>query len=67
MTRKLIKTGNSDALVITKEMKEHLGVRETVAVYYERGRIILERPKTIEDAEKLADDLYEEAFRNLAK
>jgi|GEM_PF-3717780 len=68
MTRKLIKTGNSDALVITKEMKEHLGVRETVAVYYAEGKIIIERPKvTFEEAQARTDEKFSEVYEELAK
>ncbi len=68
MTRKLIKTGNSDALVITKEMKEHLGVRETVAVYYAEGKIIIEKPKmTFEEAKEASLARFEDAYRELAK
>lgn len=67
MTRKLIKTGNSDALVITKEMKEHLGVRESIAVYYEKGRIILERPLSLEEAQARTDEKFGEVYEELAK
>lgn len=67
MTRKLIKTGNSDALVITKEMKEHLGVRESIAVYYEKGKIILERPTTFEEAQARTDEKFADVYEELAK
>jgi len=67
MTRKLIKTGNSDALVITKEMKEHLGVRESIAVYYEKGKIILERPTTFEEAKELSLERFSDAYERLAE
>lgn len=68
MMRKLIKTGNSEALIMTKDMKEHLGVRETVTVTYERGRIILSKPPmSLEDAEALTDAKFHDTYRELAK
>ena len=68
MTRKLVKTGNSDALIITKEMKEHLGVKETVAVYYRGDEIVLKRPRmTLEEAEARTDAKFREVYEDLAK
>jgi antitoxin component of MazEF toxin-antitoxin module len=67
MRRKLVKTGNSDALIITKEMKEHLGVREAVAVYYSEGQIILKRPTSFEEAKNASLERFDEAYRKLAE
>jgi len=71
MTRKLVRTGNSDALILTKEMKEHLGVRETVAIYYADGQIILERPKSsrmsLDEAMKRSIEKYDDVYRKLAE
>ena len=47
MTRKLVKTGNSIALVVDKTMKEHLGVTDEVEVIYAQDRIVLKRPMTV--------------------
>jgi antitoxin component of MazEF toxin-antitoxin module len=44
MIRTLTKTGNSMALRLTKEMREHLGVSDKVDVQYVEGAIILRRP-----------------------
>ncbi len=67
MTRKLVKNGNSYSLTITKEMKEHLGVRETVSVSYEQGRIVLRRPTSIDDAEARTDAKFSDTYRELAQ
>lgn len=44
MIRNLTKTGNSMALRLSKEMREHLGVTDKVDVQYVEGAIILRRP-----------------------
>lgn len=44
MIRTLTKTGNSMALRLSKEMREHLGVTDKVDVQYVEGAIILRRP-----------------------
>lgn len=67
MTRKLVKTGNSDALIITKEMKEHLGVRETVAVYYRGDEIVIKRPSDFELAKEESLKRFGPAYRKLAE
>lgn len=50
MTRKLVKTGNSSALIVDKTMKEHLGIIDEVEVAYEMGRIVLRKPMTVREA-----------------
>lgn len=68
MRKKLIKVGNSEALIMSKDMKEHLGVRETIEVTYDSGRIILSRPTMIlEDAEAYTDAKFHDTYRELAK
>ncbi len=67
MTRKLIKTGNSQALTIDKTMKEHLGISDAVEVIYEKDRIILVRPMTIEEASARSGKKYENAYKRLAE
>jgi antitoxin component of MazEF toxin-antitoxin module len=54
MTRKLVKTGNSNALIVDKTMKEHLGVTDEVEVIYEKDRIVLKRPMSVRDASDLS-------------
>jgi len=44
MIRTLTKTGNSMALRLSKEMREHLGVTDKVDVQYVEGAIVLRRP-----------------------
>jgi antitoxin component of MazEF toxin-antitoxin module len=67
MTRKLVKTGNSNALIVDKTMKEHLGVTDEVEVIYEKDRIVLKRPMTIEEAANRTISRYSKALKNLAK
>lgn len=66
MTRKLIKTGNSQALTIDKTMKEHLGIEDAVEVVYEKNKIILLRPMTIEEAAENTIMRYGRALKRLA-
>ena len=57
MIRILTKTGNSMALRLTKEMREHLGVTDRVDVQYIEGAIVLRRPPmSFEDARDTAID-----------
>jgi antitoxin component of MazEF toxin-antitoxin module len=67
MTRKLVKTGNSTALIVDKTMKEHLDVTDEVEVSYEKGRIVLRKPMTIEEAAERTIERYGNALKNLAK
>lgn len=67
MTRKLVKNGNSYSLTITKEMKEHLGVRETVSVTYSEGEIILRRPSPFDLAKEESLKRFDPAYRKLAE
>ncbi len=67
MTRKLVKNGNSYSLTITKEMKEHLGVREAVAVYFAEGEIILRRPSPFELAKEQSLNRFDAAYKKLAE
>ncbi len=67
MTRKLVKTGNSDALIITKEMKEMLGIESEIDVVYDRDRIVLQKPLTVREASAISDQMYGDAYRKLAE
>lgn len=68
MNRRLTKTGNSHTLVITREMKEHLGLEEPqIDVQYIEGAIVLRKPSTFEDALSATFAQYDTALRNLAK
>jgi antitoxin component of MazEF toxin-antitoxin module len=59
MTKKLTRTGGSDALVISRDMKAHLGLIDgTVEVEFREGGILLTRPeprKISEDLKQVAD------------
>jgi antitoxin component of MazEF toxin-antitoxin module len=70
MLKNLIKTGNSEALVLNKDMKAHLGITDgAVEVTYEAGRIVLTRPvKKLSFEEALADvtSQYGNSLQNLA-
>jgi len=52
MIRTLTKTGNSMALRLTKEMREHLGINDKIDVQYVEGAIILRRPPMAFDRAK---------------
>jgi ABC-type nitrate/sulfonate/bicarbonate transport system ATPase subunit len=67
MLRKLTTTGNSTALLLTRDMKEHLGISDTIEVIFEEGQIILRKPMTFEEAKALSHQRYAEAYRELAK
>lgn len=67
MTRKLIKTGNSTALVVDKTMKQHLGVTDEVEVVYEEDRIVLRRPLSVKEASERSAQKYGEAYKRLAE
>ena len=43
--RNLIQTGNSKALILTKDMRDHLGVEDEVEVEFRRGSIVLRHPE----------------------
>lgn len=67
MTRKLTRTGNSDALTITRDMKDHLGITDEVDVQFLAGKIVLKRPMTIEEASARSDEKFKGAYKRLAK
>ena len=67
MTRKLVKTGNSNALIVDKTMKEHLGVTDEVEVIYEKDRIVLKRPMTVREASDISGKKYRAAYKNLSE
>lgn len=45
MLRNLIQTGNSKALILTKDMRDHLGIEDEVEVEFRRGSIVLRHPE----------------------
>lgn len=67
MTRRLVKTGNSVALIVTKDMRDHLGVDEQVDVQFEADRIILRKPLSFDEAKEFSLKRYEKAYRKLAE
>ena len=69
MVKKLVDNGNSKAVLMTKDMLEHLGIDEYIEIVYETGQIVLRRPKRLsfEEAKKAVHKKYGKALRNLAK
>jgi len=65
MIRKLVKTGNSVALILSKEMREHLGVDDEVSVEYFKGEIRLRKPITVREASARSDKKFAEAYRTV--
>jgi hypothetical protein len=68
MTKTLTRTGNSDALVISKEMRAHLGLTgNRIGVQYLEGRIVLTKAQEFEEALDATVEQFDDALRNLAK
>ena len=67
MTRKLVKTGNSSALILTKDMRDHLGIDEAVDVQFKEGQIILRRPLSFEEASKKTHERFPKTYDKLSK
>jgi len=67
MIRKLVKTGNSVALILSKDMRDHLGIGDEVDVEYLEGEIRLRKPMTFEEAAGRSDEKFADAYRRLAQ
>ena len=67
MTRKLVKTGNSSALIVDRTMKQHLGITDEVDVAYEKGRIVLRKPRTVREAAERTIKRHGKALKKLAE
>lgn len=67
MTRHLVKTGNSVALVLTRDMREHLGISDSVEVQFTEGQIVLKKPMTVQEASDRSDRKFSKAYKRLAK
>jgi antitoxin component of MazEF toxin-antitoxin module len=71
MTRQLTKSGNSIALVLSKDMRDHLGLEDNeIEVTFEKGSIVLRAPKTVLSVKEAVHETlqkYDEAYRNLSK
>lgn len=67
MKRTLVRTGNSTALILTRDMKDHLGITDTVEVTLEEGRIVLRKPLSFEEASARSDTKFATAYTELAK
>jgi len=49
MKKTLIQTGNSKALIISKDMREHLGITTEVEVEFRKNTIVLRNPEHEEE------------------
>jgi antitoxin component of MazEF toxin-antitoxin module len=71
MTRQLTKSGNSIALVLSKDMRDHLGLTDNqIEVIFEKNSISLRAPMHVMSFEDAADATFEQfdtALKNLAK
>jgi hypothetical protein len=67
MIRKLVKTGNSVALILSKDMREHLGVDDQVSIEFVENEIRLRKPMSFEEAKEHSLKRYEAAYRKLAE
>ena len=67
MTRKLTTTGNSVAFVLTRDLRDHLGITDAVDVVLKEGEIVLRKPMSVEDASRLSGRKYRNAYRKLSE
>lgn len=71
MIRQIVKNGNSMSLVLSKDMRDHLGLTDNqIEVIFERDSLVLRAPKknmSVEEATEATLKKYDSAFRNLAK
>jgi antitoxin component of MazEF toxin-antitoxin module len=67
MIRKLVKTGNSVALILSKDMREHLGLENEIDVELIAGEIRLRRPMSFEEAKNHTFTRYSDAYKKLAE
>ena len=67
MKRQLIKTGNSVALILTKDMREHLGISTEVDVQLTEGKIVLRKPMSLEEASERSDKKFSRAYKRLSQ
>jgi hypothetical protein len=67
MIRKLVKTGNSVALILSKDMREHLGLGEEVNIEFLEGEIRLRKPMGIKEATEHSLKRYGNAYKKLAE
>ncbi len=71
MIREIKKSGNSMALILSKDMRDHLGlVNNEIEVIFEKGCLVLRAPhheSKVDSAVRETLAKYDQAFRNLAK
>ena len=71
MTRQLTKSGNSIALILSKDMRDHLGLKDNeIEVIFEQSSITLRAPSkklTVAEAVEKTLEKYDQAYRDLAK
>jgi len=66
--KSLQKLGNSQALILSKEMLAHLGATASVEVSMESGgKIVIRRAKSFDEAVESGLHKFDSALRNLAK
>jgi antitoxin component of MazEF toxin-antitoxin module len=66
--KSLQKLGNSQALILSKEMLAHLGAAGSVEVTMEsEGKIVIRRAKSFDEAVNDGLNKFDSALRNLAK
>jgi antitoxin component of MazEF toxin-antitoxin module len=67
MQRKLTRVGNSLALILTRDLKEHLGITDTVDFQIKEGEIVLRMPLSFEEAKAMTSERYRKAYEELSK
>jgi antitoxin component of MazEF toxin-antitoxin module len=53
IVRKLGRSGNSRVLVLTRDMREHLGIEDEVQIVYRENELVLQKP-TVRDSVRAA-------------
>lgn len=67
MIKRLIKTGNSEALILDRALRAHLGLEGSVEIRLRENEIVLTKPKSIEEIAERIDRRYGRALKRLAK
>ncbi|KAA0225411.1 hypothetical protein FCG40_12220 [Fimbriimonadia bacterium ATM] len=67
MIKRLIKTGNSEALILDRTLRAHLGLEGSVEIRLRENEIVLTKPKSIEEIAERIDRRYGRALKRLAK
>lgn len=66
MIRRLTKIGNSYGLILSKDLRDHLGITDEVEVIIREGEIVLRRPMSLDHALEHSETKFGDAFSRLS-